>query len=355
MLGGEEAFRELCDALAAKGAVRDHEMVLRVATGVGEDIPVVVNAAVEHASREELERSGEPPPSFPAVLAARDVREAKRLERLQRSGEKLDALSAVIAGIAHEINNPLTGIVGFAGMLMGEDELPARAREDLRAIHAAALRCGRIVQSLLRFARQEAARRVPTDVADVARLAVAFFGSRLGPDRVRIEHDLPEPEAGAAHGPAAALPLVHADPAQLEQVFISIIANAHDAIKRSGCEGRIRVSRATADDGRSVRIDIANDGPPIPRDVVQRIFDPFFTTKSVGEGMGLGLSVSYGIVAVHDGRILVDPGSEAVDGAGRRDVVFSVVLPALAPPAETRVPDPDPARRLDRSVAGPAS
>jgi len=242
------------------------------------------------------------------VLVLRDVREARRLERRHFQAEKLQALSLLLSGFAHEMNNPLTGVMGYAELLLTDPALPDRMREDVKAILEGGTRCKRIVQNLLHFARQEKPEVRPVDLGRIARDAADFFATRLKIDTIALElHLAPE------------LPRVLGDAHQLTQVFIHVIANASQAIREAKRGSRVRISARTSDG--KVLVEIANDGPPIPPDVMGRIFDPFFTTKPVGEGTGLGLSVTYGVVAAHGGEISVR--------SDERETAFTIELPAI--------------------------
>jgi two-component system NtrC family sensor kinase len=233
----------------------------------------------------------------------------QRTERLMQS-EKVAAMGSLLAGVAHELNNPLTVLSGQAQLLLaaGHPGIARRAQQ----IHRAAERCVRIVRNFLGFARQRPPERTETSVRQVVQGSFELLAYELRTDGVDVVVDVAED-----------LPVLWADDHQLHQVLVNMIANAHHAMRRQSAEKRITV-RAHHRNGR-VRIEIADTGRGIPPEVLTRIFEPFFTTKPVGEGTGLGLSLCRGIIEDHGGTITVD----SVPGAG---TTFTVELPIVAPP-----------------------
>jgi PAS domain S-box-containing protein len=223
--------------------------------------------------------------------------------------EKLSALGELISGVAHELNNPLTGVMGYSQLLMGS-EAPPEMKKNLDRIHKEAVRCQKIVQNLLAFARRHRPERKLVDINDVVRTTLDLRAYQLKVDNIELIVDL-RPD----------LPSVMADAYQIQQVFINIINNAHHAIQDTGRKGSLAVR--TRQSGEGVRVEFIDNGPGIAEDKIGKIFDPFFTTKETGRGTGLGLSLSYGIVKEHDGQILVhsEPGKGAtfiVELPGRR-------------------------------------
>ena len=225
--------------------------------------------------------------------------------------EKMMALGGLMAGVAHELNNPLSVVVGHAMMLQDEALNPDVLRKT-RKISEAAERCSKIVKAFLSMARQEPARMEETDIDEVIETAVevASYGDALG--AVTIE---------TRRGPAARP--MWADPDQLTQLVINLVLNAAQAIAEAGRPGHVWVtSEATGDGGTRITVD--DDGPGVPEQIAARVFEPFFTTKGVGKGTGIGLAMSHRIVAAHGGEISVG----AREGGGAR---FVVTLPRNAP------------------------
>jgi two-component system NtrC family sensor kinase len=216
--------------------------------------------------------------------AYEDLRQAQ--EQLLQS-EKMSAVGQLISGVAHELNNPLTAILGYAQLLESEG-LNERARDFIQKIFKQAQRTHRVVQNLLSFARQRKTQRVEVDIRKVLdeTLALRDYDFKVSNIQVQREQS-PRPL------------MVTADPHQLEQVFLNIINNGVDAILEAGTSGSLKVS-TTMQDGFVVA-EFRDSGPGIREP--KRIFDPFYTTKAVGKGTGLGLSICYGIVKEHGGQI----------------------------------------------------
>ena len=241
----------------------------------------------------------------------------KTQEQLLQS-EKMSAVGQLIAGVAHELNNPLTAILGYAQLLESEG-LNERAQDYVGKLFKQAQRTHRVVQNLLSFARQRTPQRDEVDLRKVLEETLALRDYDLRINDIRVEKETPA-EAVA----------VIADPHQIEQVFLNIINNAVDAILETGRKGKLKI-RIFCENGQ-VCTQFADDGPGIKDP--KRIFDPFYTTKSVGKGTGLGLSICYGIVKEHGGDITAHNSAEG--GA-----IIEVRLP-LAVAAEAK-PEPVPA------------
>jgi PAS domain S-box-containing protein len=235
------------------------------------------------------------------------------LEQIVRS-EKLAAVGELIAGVAHEINNPLTGIMGLAEIMLLEDKvkLDKSTRKDIENMHKSSERVYKIVANLLRFARREEPMRKNISVSEVV-------------DRVleMRAYELSTRNIGYKKKYQPCIPNIMADPSQLEQVFLNLINNAEYVIRETGKGGIITVNvflEGKKKDGQKVVVEILDTGPGISEDVLKKLFDPFFTTKPAGKGTGLGLSVSYGIIKEHGGEIIAANKKEG--GA-----VFTIKLP----------------------------
>ncbi len=231
---------------------------------------------------------------------ARDASEQMRLQTQLIQSAKLSAIGQMISGVAHELNNPLTTVMGYTQLLLACD-LDDDVKADLERIYADALRAQRIVQNLLTFARQKKPQRSPTDVNEVIERALTLRRHQLNLDDVEVHVELAED-----------LPWTMADGDQLLQVFLNVINNAHQAMSQ-GDGGGVLTIRSALIGAQSIRVTFTDTGPGIPHEVLDKLFDPFFTTKEIGAGTGLGLSVSHGIIQEHGGHIWAE--SEAGQGA----------------------------------------
>ena len=218
----------------------------------------------------------------------------RRTQEQLLQSEKMSAVGQLIAGVAHELNNPLTAILGYAQLLESEG-LNDRAQDYVSKMFKQAQRTHRVVQNLLSFARQRKPERVEVDIRKVLEETLALRDYDLKVNNIVVEKDL-----GAK--PA----LVVADPHQIEQVFLNIINNAVDAILETGRSGKLKIKVQCQ--RNEVSAQFGDDGPGIKDP--KRIFDPFYTTKSVGKGTGLGLSICYGIVKEHGGDITAHNAAE---------------------------------------------
>ncbi len=235
---------------------------------------------------------------------ARDVTETKKLEQQIQNSEKLASVGKLAAGVAHEINNPLGGILNCLYNLRKRTVSPARQEEYLASMEDGLRRVQKIVRQLLDFSQQHDPEFSSTDINAVVERVLVLTNHALLANQIRLDKQLP-PD----------LPELMVDRHMMEQVLMNLILNAVQAIKGSGTITiRTRVIEGTC------QIDVEDTGCGIPPNVLPRIFDPFFTTKGTGEGTGLGLSVSLGIVERHGGQIRVD--SEVGKGT-----VFTVCLP----------------------------
>ena len=230
----------------------------------------------------------------------------KRLQTHFVQAEKLSSLGQLAAGAAHEINNPLTAILGYSDLLLGDAALAARPRGLADKIRAQALRTKSLVTSLLSFARQVPTEKILLDINPILQSAVQLRSLDLRDKNVKIELEV-----------ESVLPGVRGDPNQLLQVFFNIISNAVDAMEEAG-GGTLTVR--TSREGANAILEFSDSGPGVREP--SRVFDPFYTTKPVGKGTGLGLSICYGIIQEHGGQISCYNRSEG--GA-----TFRVELPTL--------------------------
>jgi PAS domain S-box-containing protein len=229
----------------------------------------------------------------------------RRTQEQLLQSEKMAAVGQLISGVAHELNNPLTAILGYSQLLTSSGQVGPQAGEYADKLYKQAQRTHRIVQNLLSFARQHKPERLPVHVNQVLEDTLALRDYDLKINNIRMHLDL---------GPD--LPLISADAHQLQQVFLNLVNNAADAIQERSHEGDIWVR--TTFEGGSVRIEFSDSGPGVQD--ASRVFDPFYTTKPVGKGTGLGLSICYGIVTEHGGTIQVANGHD-------RGAIFSIDLP----------------------------
>ncbi len=250
------------------------------------------------------------------VLVARDITHQTRLEREREAlrerlgqSEKLASLGQFVAGIAHEMNNPLQGVLGHLELMIETSEAAKPLRRDLRRIYHEADRAAKIVRNLLAFtgSRRMIRRRLKLNrILSRAISSRATSLQRSGIDLTRTE----DPD----------LPPVSGDPLLLHQAFLNVIINAEHAVLSQSAGGRIDVHSQLDASGTRVITTIQDSGAGIPTDVLPRIFDPFFTTKEVGKGTGLGLAITYGIVQDHGGAIFA---ANAPDGGA----TFTIELP----------------------------
>ncbi|MGA8763217.1 MAG: PAS domain S-box protein [Candidatus Sulfotelmatobacter sp.] len=243
------------------------------------------------------------------VVVMTDITDSAVLRDQLVHAEKMAAVGHLVSGVAHEVNNPLTAILGFADLLMENPDLPETARKDLRVILQEAQRTKQIVQNLLSFARQMPPQRNPVQLNLILRRTLQLRSYDFASHGVEVIEHLDEQ-----------LPDVIGDAHQLQQVFLNIVNNAYDAVHEVGRSARIEIM--TAKTGGAVEVSFRDNGQGISHP--DRIFDPVFTTKEIGKGTGLGLSICYGIVKEHGGEILCHNNG---DGSG---ATFIVRLPSVA-------------------------
>jgi two-component system, NtrC family, sensor kinase len=223
------------------------------------------------------------------VVVYKDVTQEREVTRRLFQAEKMAALGQLAGGVAHEINNPLGGILAFS-QIMSQDPRPAEDLEHLRLISDAAMRAKRIVESLLRFSRiPKEHERGHVDLPKVVDDALLILQAHLRDGKLQVTRDL---------RPAAVLGNAN----HLQQVVVNLVVNAAQAVQG---KGSIRIHTGPGAPGRAV-LSVADDGPGVPPDLAGRIFEPFFTTKPEGQGTGLGLSICYRIAEEHGGSIQLE-------------------------------------------------
>jgi PAS domain S-box-containing protein len=268
----------------------------------------------------------------------RDLSDQERLTRELLQAQKMEAIGQLVSGVAHELNNPLAAIIAFSQLLRGDTRLPEDMKHDAGLLVQEADRTRRIVQNLLDFARARPPERRPTGIGVLVQSVLELQSYALSTNRIQVKVDIP-----------ATLPTVDLDRAQLQQVLLNLTINAIQAlrgherktparlwvtaslVKPSSPSGATRNEKLLEDQQR-VRITIRDDGPGVPDSDRARLFDPFFTTKQPGEGTGLGLSVSFGIVAAHLGHLWYEPGPGNVGSS------FIIELPVTARTGDERIP-----------------
>ena len=236
----------------------------------------------------------------------RDISERKKMEEQLIVTDRLASIGELASGIAHELNNPLTGIIGFSELLLNKD-IPEDVREDLQVINREAKRTSQVVKNLLTFARKHETTKQLVDINQAIKSVLDLRAYEQKVHNIAIVTNF-DPE----------LPEITADIFRLQQVFVNIIINAEYFMVQSHGRGTLTITTELR--GDAIRASFANDGPGIKKEHLRHLFDPFFTTKEVGKGTGLGLSICHGIVTEHGGQIHAE--SEPGKGA-----TFIVELP----------------------------
>jgi len=255
------------------------------------------------------------------LCSGRDITELKRIQKQLNQAQKMESVGQLTAGIAHEINTPLGIILGYTQLLMEDAESGSQAGEDLRTIEKQTKICRKIVSDLLEFSRDTESIVSPLDLNRSLKNVISVVEHTYKLDRIDIEQKYD-----------FLLPLYDGDKEKFKQVFINLLNNARDAI---GTDGTISTTTRFDKVNREIKVYFADTGCGIPDDRIDRIFDPFFSTKSVAEGTGLGLSVSFGIIREHGGRIEAEsppsPALQAKIGAPKQGTVFIITLPIAQP------------------------
>ena len=228
-----------------------------------------------------------------------DITERKNLQNQLIQSAKLAAVGELISGVTHEVNNPLAVVMGYAEMMLGDDELDKETSKSIKVIYNESERARKVIQNMLSFARQHAPEKEPVIINDVINTTLDLAEFDLKKNGIKIVKDLDKK-----------IPSILGESNQLEQVFLNLFINAQHAISDLNEKGTLTIKTKTikeenGDDSSSgyVNVIVSDDGPGIPQKIINNIFDPFFTTKPEGKGTGLGLSVSLGIIKDHSGII----------------------------------------------------
>jgi len=248
------------------------------------------------------------------------LQQLRHSERMAQTTSRLVTVGEMASGIAHEINNPLTSILGYSDLLMRQ-EIPENIRQDLALIHDSAERVAQIEKRLLAFSRQQKPERNYLDINHLIVTALELRGYAMQNENIRVRTEL-----------ADNLPWIISDGGQLQQVLVNVIMNAETAMKTAHRGGNLKI--ISRHDGDTVNIIISDDGPGISEENLERVFDPFFTTREVGQGTGLGLSVCHGIMTELEGSI----SAASQPGCG---AVFTITLPAITEDDPTTTGTPD--------------
>jgi signal transduction histidine kinase len=241
-----------------------------------------------------------------AIVSVRDITVEKKLEQQIILSERLAAMGQMIAGFAHELNNPLTSILGMAELLQ-EGEAPESVRKQMVILQQQARRAAEIVQNLMYFSRPPAPGKSRIDLSELVQRTLHLHAYSLRKSNITVDF-LKE----------SSLPPVSGDAHQLMQVFLNLVLNSEQAMREVRDHGTLRI-RINQDD-KSVSVVFQDDGPGISPEILPNIFDPFYTTKRPGRGTGLGLSICKAILREHNGNV------EAASGPGG-GAMFTVTLP----------------------------
>ncbi len=297
-----EAWGEIGAAIARRGFVQNVELELRRTDGA---LLAVLVSAVR-----DREGAGD---DATVHLIARDIEERRRLQEQMAQADRLASIGQLSAGVAHEINNPLGVILGYTQLLLRGETPGSERHRDLKTIEKHVRHCKAIVEDLLKFARRSEPKQEKVDIHRTIEEVLHFFGQNAAGGRIRLLSDFDR-----------RIPEIVVDEKKIKQVLLNLLMNARHAV---GEEGTIRVATRWLEQEGKLAVAVEDDGCGIEDKDLPHIFDPFFTTKPTGEGTGLGLSVSYGIVRRHGGEIRV----ESRPGKGS---VFTVVLPVAGGPVE---------------------
>lgn len=299
----DQGYETLIRDIHSAGFVKDREC--RLLGRGGSELHMLLSATVRK------DESGRPA-SYEGI--AKDITARVHMERRLQRADKLASLGQISTGIAHEINNPLGVMLGYTQLLLRDHPPGTQIHDDLKTIEKHGRNCKAVVEDLLKFARSTRTTKTLVDLNESLREVTSLLAHQFELDNIALRTELD-----------GSLPNMVADAEKLKQVFMNLLMNAKQAI--SG-KGEITIATSKEGSGESVQVSVSDTGCGIPPDLIDKVFDPFFTTKPVGEGTGLGLSVSYGIIQDHGGRIEV----ESQPGQGSK---FVVTLPVQADPSSS--------------------
>lgn len=273
-----------------------------------EELPLIVSGKERFYEVETMPINDNHQEQVGWLAVLREITERKEMQQQLIAQDRLASIGELTAGIAHELNNPLTSIVGFSELIMKRD-LPNDIKSELKIINDEAERAAKIIDNLLTFARKQPENKSPLDFNEVVKSTVELRSYKQRLDNLNVVTHL-----------ASDLPEVMGSSLQLRQVVLNIIINAEFFMTEAHGKGTLIIT--TENKGDYIRATFADDGPGVPEQNIPKIFSPFFTTKEVGKGTGLGLSICQGIITEHGGKIWVE--SKPGEGA-----TFTVELPAI--------------------------
>ena len=308
-----KTFRDLFSEESAELQLRFIREVFNTERNVNVKYPVEVGNREYWFSSNFAPLKDEGGKVFAVLGISRDITKGKKLEEEQMyNTEKLASLGKLSAGVAHELNNPVALILGFSDLLLEKVEPDSKSHEIVKTIERQALNCKRIVESILSYARHPEAIEYSSDVNENIEKVISVVENILVTEKITLEKRLTKD-----------LPKVRGDSGRLQQVFMNFVTNAFSAMKGGGV---LTVSTSLNSAGNKVEILFKDTGHGIKREYRNKIFEAFFTTKKVGEGTGLGLSVSYGIINKYNGDISFETVAEEED-MERKGTTFKVSLP----------------------------
>ena len=297
-----EAWPRIIASVEKEGAVDNVELELVTADGTHKQILLGGSVDDETSSNEDI-----------IHFLVKDIQKRKAMEEQLAQADKLASIGELSSGVAHEINNPLGVILGFTQLLLRGEPTDSERHADLKTIEKHVRNCKTIVEDLLSFSRKSETEKKMLDIHCIIDDVLTFIQHHSDIEHIAIEK---------AYNPSVKPLFI--DEKKIKQVFINLIMNAIHAV---GKKGRIWITSRVSDMSNEILVKVEDDGHGIEPRHLKKIFDPFFTTKSTGEGTGLGLSVSYGIIQNHGGRIHVD----SKPGMG---TIFTVALPVVSPVKE---------------------